>query len=302
MNRRSFINKAGRYSVAGLVASSFACKEASDTTNDVATEVAGTMADLSDGIPGMMHLENVGVQLYSLRSIIDGNFPEILERVANAGYQELEFAGYHGHSADELRVLCEKLSLNPVSTHISIDELEKDMDASIGFAADLGIDYLTCPWVAEDRRNPKSYVAMASLFNKVGAACQAKGINFAYHNHDFEFIEYDGKAGYDILLDACDPDLVQQEIDLYWITKAGADPLAYFDKYPGIFHLCHVKDMSNMDSSQDIATVGTGGIDFAKIFAAENSGLKHFIVEHDNPVNPIESITDSRSYLAGLHF
>jgi len=298
MDRRSFINKAGKYSVAGMVASSFACKQAGD-----AADSAGEMvSDVAETLTGDNSLSKIGVQLYSLRSITDNNFPDILEQVAGAGYQELEFAGYHGHSADELRGVLEKLNLDPVSTHVSVDDLSKDMDGIIKYAADLGIDYVTCPWVSEDHRSAEGYTALGAMFNRAGEACKEKGMQFAYHNHEFEFIEYDGKAGYDILIDACDSELVKQELDLYWITFAGKDPLAYFEKYPGLFHLCHVKDMSGIGGAQEMASVGSGEIDFGKIFANPDSGLKHFIVEHDNPEDPMASITSSINHLRELRF
>ncbi len=113
----------------------------------------------------------------------------------------------------------------------------------------------------------------------MGESCREAGLRFGYHNHDFEFETIDGQIPFDVLLDETDPGLVDFELDLFWITKGGEDPLRYFERYPGRFTLCHVKDMA---AGGEMVDVGAGGIDFAAIFArAEQAGLKHFFVEHD---------------------
>ena len=102
----------------------------------------------------------------------------------------------------------------------------------------------------------------------------------------------------DLLLNETDPALVEIELDLYWITYAGADPLAYFEQYPGRFPLCHVKDMT---AGREMVAVGEGSIDFAQLFAhGDQAGLRHYIVEHDNPDAPLESIRTSYQYLSDL--
>jgi sugar phosphate isomerase/epimerase len=128
------------------------------------------------------------------------------------------------------------------------------------------------------------------------------GIQFAYHNHDFEFPKMEGQIPYDVLLQSTDPKLVQLEIDLYWITKGGQDPLAYFARWPGRVPLVHVKD-SMGGPEHKMVDVGQGKIEWRRIFAKrDQAGIKHFFVEHDQPPQPFDDITTSYTYLKNLEF
>jgi sugar phosphate isomerase/epimerase len=140
----------------------------------------------------------------------------------------------------------------------------------------------------------------AETFNRAGEETQKSGIQLGYHNHTEEFKAVDGQLPYDILLSECDPNLLKMELDLGWIHEAGADPIAYFEKYPGRFPLVHVKDF---DKNGMMTDVGSGVIEWAKIFAKSDvAGIKHYFVEHDNPMLPLETIQKSYDYLAKLHF
>jgi len=140
-------------------------------------------------------------------------------------------------------------------------------------------------------------------------------MQFAYHNHWFEYLPVNGKLPYDTLLQESDPDLVKMEMDLCWISVAGQDPVKYFDRYPGRFPLVHVKDVTKIssvtaageqdfgDSMKEMTEVGSGVIDWKRIFAqSEKAGLKHYFVEHDNPKAPFDSIRTSYAYLERLRF
>jgi len=140
-------------------------------------------------------------------------------------------------------------------------------------------------------------------------------LKFGYHNHWFEFLPVNGKLPYDELLKMCDPKLVVMEMDLCWITAAGSDPVKYFKKYPGRFQLVHVKDIKKLpkvseaggqnfgDSLKELTSVGGGIIDWKRIFSSsDTAGIKHYIVEHDKPENPIENITASYQYLEKLRW
>ena len=144
---------------------------------------------------------------------------------------------------------------------------------------------------------------MAALFNKAGEASRARQIQFAYHNHEFEFVPIEGTIGYDVLLAETDPALVQLEMDLYWITRGGKDPLDYFGKYPGRFPLLHVKDMTS-PPTRGFADLGTGIIDFKRIFRrAKQAGVKHYFYEQDEtPGPPLESARAGFDYLKNLRF
>jgi sugar phosphate isomerase/epimerase len=150
----------------------------------------------------------------------------------------------------------------------------------------LGQSYIVCAWIdAELRRKPDVWKRAAERFNRAGETSKKLGIQFAYHNHDFEFTPINGRLPYDILLAETDPELVKMEMDLYWITKGGQDPVQYFDRHLGRFPLVHVKDM---DKNGEFADVGSGTIDFARIFArSETAGIRHYLVEHDNASSPM---------------
>jgi sugar phosphate isomerase/epimerase len=152
------------------------------------------------------------------------------------------------------------------------------------------------PWIMPHQRSLNKYKEYIELFNKFGEQCQGAGLKFAYHNHDFEFEVIDGIRPMDLLLEETDKNLVSFELDLYWIIKAGEDPLGYIKKYPNRFPLWHIKDMASDGSMRD---VGEGIIDFEEIFKLRKlSGLEHYYVEHDNP--PDSLMTASRSFDALL--
>jgi sugar phosphate isomerase/epimerase len=251
-------------------------------------------------LPSKGSLDKIGVQLYSVRDLMKKDFAGTLEKVAKIGYKEVEFAGYFDNKPEDVRKLLDGLGLKAPAVHVSIDVLRDSLDATLATSKIIGHQYIVCPWLSPADRTLEKYKEHAALFNKVGEACQKAGIQFAYHNHEFEFEAQDGKIPYDMLLADTDPKLVQMELDLFWIRKGGQETLAYFEKHPGRFPLCHVKDMT---ADQKMVDVGAGTIDFAKIFAqSKQAGLKHYFVEHDEPSNPLQSITASYQHLKQLKF
>jgi sugar phosphate isomerase/epimerase len=174
-------------------------------------------------------------------------------------------------------------------------------EETIESALTVGHQYIVLAWLApEDRTSLDDYRAHAELSNRFGEQCHASGLQFAYHNHDFEFAAIDGIRPIDLFLAETDHEFVKIEMDLYWITKGGGNPFAFFDKYPGRFPLCHVKDM-NPDGS--MADVGDGKIDFGAIFAtSEQAGFQHYYVERDDPPDSMVSAANSYSAVAKLEF
>jgi sugar phosphate isomerase/epimerase len=142
-------------------------------------------------------------------------------------------------------------------------------------------------------------MAVADDFNAAGEAAQAMGLGFGYHNHAWEFESLsDGTTPYDLLLERCDPSLVSMQMDIFWAVHAGADPLQYFGAYPGRFTSVHVKDRT---ADGEMVAVGTGVIDFETIMArADQAGIEHYFVEHDNPVDPLEDVRISFATLHGI--
>ena len=149
-----------------------------------------------------------------------------------------------------------------------------------------------------ERKTIDDYKKIAENLNKAGEKCKKAGIQFCYHNHDFEFQALDGTIPFDILMGQTDKDLVKAELDLFWVQKAGFNPVELFDKYPGRGVLWHVKDMDKTEK-KSFTEVGNGVIDFNAIFKnAKKSGMEHFFVEQDVcPGKPVDSITQSIAYV-----
>jgi sugar phosphate isomerase/epimerase len=233
-----------------------------------------------------------------------------LAKVAGLGYTSVEATygdgKYFGTEPKAFAELLKKNNLIMPSAHYLLGEAMKgkgtilnDWDKAVEDAASVGQKYMVCAWLAPSvRGNLDHYKKLAEEFNKAGETCKKAGIQFCYHNHDFEFIQENGKYPYEILLDNTDKNLVKMEIDLYWLTKANQDPIALIDKHPGRFPLWHVKDMDKTPKKM-FTEVGNGVIDFKKIFTKANkAGLKYFFVEQDVcPGNPFDSITQSISYI-----
>ena len=254
--------------------------------------------------PIKKRLEKIGLQLYTVRELLKENFEGTLSAVADIGYREVEFAGWYERKPKEIRALLGRLGLESPSSHISTRHMRENWGLTIDQALELGNRYLICAYLApEERRTLDDYRRFADLCNQAGETARKAGLQFGYHNHDFEFPPVGGQVPYDVLLRETSADLVKMQMDLYWIAKAGRDPLEYFAKHPGRFPLVHVKDMDDT-ADQTMVEAGNGIIDFGKIFArAEPAGIQHFYVEHDNPPGPpLDSIRTSFEYLRRLEF
>jgi sugar phosphate isomerase/epimerase len=268
------------------------------------------------------HIDRIGLQLYTVRGAMKTDFAGTIAKVAAVGYKEVEFAGYFDHSPKDVRAILDKNSLASPSCHVGYDVVEKKWPETIEAAELIGHRYIICPWIDEKQRaQPDGWKRAADLFNRAGEASQKAGIQFGYHNHSFEFNPADslgGKLPYDFLLAETDPKLVAMEMDLCWISVAGKDPLAYFEKYPGRFPLVHVKDWIKDPNATDsykgatgsavkiggrLADVGQGSIDWKRIFAhSEKAGIKHYFVENDEPKSAFDDIKISYTYLHNLQF
>lgn len=245
-------------------------------------------------------VDRVGLQLYTLRNEMAEDFDGTLARVAELGYSEMEFAGYYGRSAAEVRrVLADNGLVSPAS-HIQLNAIRENLAREIEFAAELGQRFLVVPSLPGNERSLDDYRRHAETLNGAGEECRRAGLKMGYHNHGFEFENTDGRIPYEILLEETDPELVDMELDLFWIVNAGSDPSAWFNAYPGRFSMLHVKDRAADGAMVD---VGGGTIDFAGIFAhAENAGFRHYFVEHDNPGDGIASVANSIRHLRELEF
>ncbi len=258
----------------------------------------------------------IGLQLYTVRDAMAKDPVGTLEKVAKIGYNSLEGATYtgtqqfYGMSATEWKATLNRLNLIMPSNHYLLGQaamngqtikgtISHEWDKAVDDAAAADIKYMVCAFLFESERGTiNDYKKLAETFNKAGERCKKSGIQFCYHNHDFEFLPQDGKIPYNILLNETDKDLVKMELDLYWATRAKHDPVELFNQHPGRFPLWHVKDMDKTEK-QFFTEVGNGTIDFKRIFKAANkAGLKYFFVEQDvTPGSPFDSIEQSYNYI-----
>jgi sugar phosphate isomerase/epimerase len=249
-------------------------------------------------------LDAIGIQLYTVRRELAKDVEGTLAKLAGIGFREVEFAGYPEGTEKSLRGILDRLHLRAPSGHVGTQALRTDWARTLEQAATVGQQYIVVAFVPqEERRTTDDWKRTAAAFNRAGEAAKAAGLQLCYHNHDFEFAPLDGALPYDLLLASTDPKLVQLELDLYWITKGGRDPLDYFARWPGRFPLVHVKDM-DATPNRYFTDVGTGTIDFRRIFRrARQAGIKHYFYEQDEtPGSPFESARVSYQYLRGLTF
>ncbi len=245
-------------------------------------------------------VERPGLQLYTLRGEMNADFEGTLARVAELGYREMEFAGYYDRSAEQVRRALADNGMTSPAAHIQLQAVRENLTAEIDFAAGVGQRFLVVPSLPGDERSLDDYRRHAETLNSAGEQCREAGLKMGYHNHDFEFENTNGRTPYDILLEETDPELVDMELDLFWIVHAGHDPMVWFAKHPGRFSMLHVKDRNAGGMMVD---VGSGEIDFGGIFAeADTAGFRHFFVEHDNPGDGFASVTNSLRHLRELRF
>jgi sugar phosphate isomerase/epimerase len=222
----------------------------------------------------------IALQLYSIKDETEKNFTEALRKVAKIGYTGVEFAGYGGLSSSELKALLQELGLKACGSHVSLEELTKNIDSVIEYNLEIGNPYIICPWAAYS--NKEDYENMAKTLNALAIKCKAKGILFGYHNHGHEFQEFQGEYGLDIIYKETDSELVKAEIDTYWVQHAGLNPVEYIKKHAGRCDLIHIKDMEIVDGERRSTEVGNGIMDFKTIIKeAEGQGTKWLIVEQE---------------------
>jgi sugar phosphate isomerase/epimerase len=285
----------------GLSLGIFSCGPASETST------ATTEAPANFG----------GLALYTVRDSMASNPKATLKAVADAGYAYVESADYaegkfYGMTPTEFKSTLDSLGLKAISAHMGMVTLE-NADQLIADVKAAGISYFVIPVPpmgmftvdpATNKLGMKGTAAeLVSIMNTIGEKCHKAGLKLLYHNHDFEFMPLaDGTVIEDILLEKCNPEWVNFQMDLFWVTKANANALTYFEKYPGRFKAWHVKDM---DQEGKFAPVGTGTIDFKSILAQkEKSGMEFYLVEQDQTfgLDPMEAIKISHKGLVDLGF
>ena len=273
------------------------------TLGVAALGIASNATAASEVLSPRRKIKRVGLQLYTVRDLMKADLPGTLAKVAAIGYKEVEFAGYFGRTPAEIRTLLRRNGLTSPSTHLSFDTLQSGWQKALDDVKTIGHHWVTIAFIPEEkRRTLDDWKAHAALFNRAAAQAKSAGLRFAYHNHDFELKSFGDVKPLDLLLKETDPSLVDFEMDLYWVTFGGGDPIDFFNRYPKRFPLVHVKDSSGPPDKK-IVDVGQGTIDFRSIFAqSDKAGIKHYFVEHDHPADPIATIRNSYNYLHALRY
>jgi sugar phosphate isomerase/epimerase len=229
------------------------------------------------------------------------DFAGTLRKVAELGYEGVEFAGYGGMTPEALKALLAELNLKAVGSHVSLARLRDNLDEEIAMNVAIGSKYIVCPWLSEaDRQEPGLRTTLA-LFNEVAPKLAEHGIVFGYHNHAFELQEKIGDRWlFDEIFAATSAEQVKVEMDVCWVTVGGQDPVAYIAKYAGRLPLIHLKDIrKEADGSVLTVELGRGDVNLpAVIEASGKAGVEWMIVEQDHCQNPpLESVANSMNWL-----
>ena len=253
----------------------------------------------------------VGLQLYSLRETIGNDVKGTIKKVADIGFKEVETYGYSpqnkfwGMSVKEFKGILDDNDLTTPSGHYGVDPFleasgkKDDFAFNLDVANELEQKYVIIPYIGGGLRTSiEDYKRLSEKLNTAGEMCKKAGLKLAYHNHDFEFKDYDGQNGLEVFLNNTDKNLVDFEMDIYWVVRAGKDPVELFKKYPKRFPLWHVKDMSKANKELN-TEIGSGSIDYKEIFDnMKKSGAKHLIIEQENfEMDPYKSLTQSFKYI-----
>ena len=263
----------------------------------------------------------VAVQVYSVRDAAEKDFVGTLTAIKEMGYDGVEFAGLYGNKPEDVKAICEKLGLVPISAHVALDEMLSDPEKVIGDYAKVGVKYIAVPYLQEERRpGTDGWAKTIEDIKLVASVAKKYNIQMLYHNHDFEFVKVDGKYALDMLYDTISEDLLKTELDTCWVNVGGEDPAAFVRKYTGRAPVVHLKDFvgaktANMyeligikpegDAAKQeefgFRPVGYGKQDMPSILAASvDAGAEWVVVEQDRPgpdKTPMESIKMSRDYL-----
>lgn len=245
-----------------------------------AAMAAGCSRTAETGVTELARTAALGIQLYSVRDLMAADVATTLELIASKGYREVEFAGYFDHSPADLKAMLAAVGLQAPSAHLPYSAFLASPEKVVEHASAMGHQFVVVPWLDVNSRSLEHYRHHAENFNRWGELCKVAGIQFAYHNHQFEFEETEGTIPFDLLLAETDPSLVQFELDLAWARAADIDSVAYFKAWPGRFPMLHIKDF---DASGNEADIGYGDVPFASIFDyLDTAGVKHGFIERDN--------------------
>ena len=279
------------------------------------TAVGGTLAAMSGPLGQFAfaspYEKPVGLQLYTLRDQLEKDVAGTIQQVAKIGYRDVEIYSLYGKSPAEFKKILSDNGITASSGHYLLKDVKSGWEKHVDEAKTLDLKYMVNAILQpEERKSFDDFKRLVEVFTKAAETTQKGGIQFCYHNHNFEFKKYGNTTAYDYLLNTLDPKLVKFEMDCFWVTHGGHDPVAYFNKYPGRFPLLHIKDKKDhpaptheLDAKMGLfAPVGQGTINWKRIFAAApKGGMQHYYVEQDYCEKPpLEAIKISYDYLSKL--
>jgi sugar phosphate isomerase/epimerase len=248
-----------------------------------------------------MRRNQISLQLYTVREETARDMPGTLRRISEIGYPAVEFAGFGGETAEDLRNILDDLGLRASGAHVPFDSWETDPEAVITDMHTLGCAHAILPIAPPDQHRDETAVAsLAGSFNRWGDLCRQEGVTFSYHNHDFEFAPLDGTTMWEILVRETDPELVYFELDLYWVRYGGADPETLLRDVADRVSLVHVKDIASDDQRSDLP-VGEGIMPWTSLLeAADEAEVEWYVAEQDNPKDALEDVRTSLQHLQEL--
>lgn len=301
-SRRDFIRKTG-FAASAFVFGSIACNDGTKTEEQKLDSAAKSTASTPTEKP----IGDFGVQLYSLRDDMPKDPKGILKQVASFGYKQIEsFEGamgiFWGMNHKDFKKYMDELGMTIVSSHC---DTKKNFEKKAAEAGEIGMKYLISPYIGK-QKTLDDYKKIADEFNKLGEICKKNGLRFAYHNHDYTFVQQDGQYPQDILMQNTSSDLVDYQMDIYWVVTPGQDPETWLKKYPNRFRLCHVKDRLKTappEEHEASCDLGTGSINFKQVLkTASDNGMQYYIVEQERYDNstPLKSVAVDATYLKNL--
>ena len=269
---------------------------------------AATLASRSPKLHGATKSKPIGLQMYTVRDLAEKDLAHVLSAVAKIGYKEVElYWNLYSRPAGELRKMLDDHGLRAPSGHIDYNGFETKLD----YARTLGLEYVVCPMLPEQMWNSvDGYKRAAQQFNTWGEMAKKLGMRFAFHNHNYEFKRLGDITGFELIVKETDPELVWLELDCYWLTQAGRDPVEELKRYAGRARMVHIKDRKpgfpasqvKDAAAEHFTEVGTGTINWKAVIATANKiGVEHFFVEQDSTERPpLESIAISYRNLRRL--
>jgi sugar phosphate isomerase/epimerase len=241
-------------------------------------------------------------QLFTLRNELEHDFPGTLRALKEMGWPAVQISGLRNHTKEQIVAALQETGLKTAGMHVPLDRLRDDLPEVLAEAQLFGTKDLICPYLSDDLRHEAGYRAVRSELNTIANKLADEGYRISYHNHDFELqVQVDGTTALAYMLEPSDSNAVLTEVDVYWVKKAGLDPLTFIQPFANRMPIIHLKDMSH-DERQFYAEIGTGTIDFAPILSwGEHNGIEWYAVEQDEcPGNPMDSLQLSLNNLNKL--